>query len=125
MRGNNIPKKTDITNLTKNKEIQHLIPSSYTQSLPNSGTKQKLLHTNNTFSPKISHSNNYNHTVRLKQPSNTYQDLQYPSLDNNNNIAFSKPQNTISTLPESTHAQHHITYSYTNNPNKLQSHISN
>ena len=123
MRGNNTAKNAYITNLTKNTEIQYIILPSDTQSLPNSGTKHKLLHTNNYVSSKNNHTNHFYHTVYHKQLSNTYQALQYPPLDNNI-ILFSKPHNTRCTLPESTYTNHHTTYTDTTNSNQLQYHIS-
>lgn len=89
--GDNIAKKTDTTILTKNQEIQILIPPSYNQSLPNFGIKQNLLHTNNIISynsssHKNNHPNNYHHTVLRKYPITFRQALQHLSLDTNNNI---------------------------------------
>ena len=123
MRGDNIPKKSNTTNLKKS-EIQNLIPPLNTQLLLNSGTKQKLLHTNISISTKTNPTNHYNNMDHHRQSSYTYQVKQYPPLDNNNIIILSKPQHIISAILESIYTNYHTTYTDTTNSNQLQSYIS-
>ena len=123
MRGDNIPKKSDITNLKKS-EILNLIPPLNTQPLLNSGTKQKLLHTNISISTKTNPTNHYNNMNHHTQSSNIYQVKQYPPLDKNSIIILYKPQHIISTILESIYTNYHTIYTDTTNSNQLQSYIS-